>query len=107
MHSVFHLKRNPHMNPFTHITTKPVAILILVADALLEIGTAVISVVLLLGEHLSQTNTSCVPKFCYYLVYCCLMRYVLVRIHIAKCFTNSNKRFRREVMFENEHKFCS
>jgi hypothetical protein len=30
----------------------------------------------------------------------------LVRIRIAKCFTNSNKRFRCEVMFENEHTFC-
>jgi hypothetical protein len=34
-------------------------------DALLEIGTALISAVLSLDEHLSQTNTSCVPKFCY------------------------------------------
>jgi hypothetical protein len=35
-----------------------------------------------------------------------LIRYILVRIRIAKCFTNSSKRFRCEVMFENEHAFC-
>jgi hypothetical protein len=69
-------------------------------DALFEIGTAVISDVLSLDEHLSQTNTSCVPKFC-------LIRYFLVRISFAKYFTNSNKRFRYEVMLENEHTFCS
>jgi hypothetical protein len=53
---------------------------VVAADALLEIGTAVISAVLSL---------------------------FLVRTRIAKCFTNSNKRFRCEVMFENEHTFCS
>jgi hypothetical protein len=26
-----------------------------------------------LDEHLSQTNTSFVPKFCYQPVYCCLI----------------------------------
>jgi hypothetical protein len=31
----------------------------------------------------------------------------LVRIRITKCFTNSSKRFRWEIMFENEHTFCS
>jgi hypothetical protein len=36
-----------------------------------------------------------------------LSYYFLVRIRIAKCFTNSSKRFRCEVMFENEHTFCS
>jgi hypothetical protein len=46
-----------------------------------------------------HTNTSCVPKFCYQSVYCCLIRYFLVRIRIAKCFTNSTRRFRCEVMF--------
>jgi hypothetical protein len=43
------------------------------ADALLEVGAAVISAVLSLDEHLSQTNTSFVPKFCYQPVYCCLI----------------------------------
>jgi hypothetical protein len=52
-------------------------------------------------------NTSCVPKFCYQSVHCCLIRYFLVRIRTAKCFTNNSKRFRCEVMFENEHTFCS
>jgi hypothetical protein len=28
-------------------------------------------------------------------------------IRIAKCFTYSSKRFRYEVLFENEHTFCS
>jgi hypothetical protein len=75
---------------------------IVVADALLEIGTAVISAVLSLDEHLSQTNTSWVTKFCYQLVNCRLIQYFLLRISIAKCFTNSNQRFRYEIMFENE-----
>jgi hypothetical protein len=52
-------------------------------------------------------NTSCVPKFSYQSVYCCLIRYFLVRIRIAKCFMNRSKRFRREIMFENEHTFYS
>jgi hypothetical protein len=38
---------------------------VVAADALLEISILVISDVLLLDEHLSQTNTSCIPKFCY------------------------------------------
>jgi hypothetical protein len=49
-----------------------------------------------LDEHLSQTNTSCVPKCCYKLLFCCLIWYFLVRTRIAKCFTNSSKRFRCE-----------
>jgi hypothetical protein len=40
-------------------------------------------------------------------LYCCHMQYFLVRIRTAKCFTNSIKRFWCEVMFENEHTFCS
>jgi hypothetical protein len=80
---------------------------VVAADALFEIGTAVISAILSLDEHLSHTNTSCVPKFRYQSVYCCLIRYFNVRIRIAKCFTSSSKRFRCEVMFENEHTFHS
>jgi hypothetical protein len=49
------------------------------ADTLLEIGTAMISAVLSLDEHLSQINTSCVPKVYYQSVYCCLISYLLVR----------------------------
>jgi hypothetical protein len=36
---------------------------VVAADTLLEIGTVVISAVLSLDEHLSQTNNSCVPNF--------------------------------------------
>jgi hypothetical protein len=42
--------------------------LIAAADALLEIGTAMIPAVLSLDEHFPQTNTSCIPKCCYQLV---------------------------------------
>jgi hypothetical protein len=59
----------------------------------LEIGKAIISAVLSLDEHSFQTYTFCVPKFCYQSMYCCLIQYFLVRIRIAKCFTNSNKQF--------------
>jgi hypothetical protein len=52
-------------------------------------------------------NTSCVLKLCYQLLYCCLTENFLVRIRIAECFTNSNKQFPCEVMFENEHAVCS
>jgi hypothetical protein len=78
---------------------------IVAADVLLQIGTAVIPAVLPLDEHLSQTNTSCVSKFCYQSVYC-LIQYLLLRIRIAKCFTNSRKLFRYGI-FEKEHTFCS
>jgi hypothetical protein len=50
---------------------------VVAADALLEISTSVISAVLSLDEHLSQTNTYCAPKFCFQSVYCCLIRYSL------------------------------
>jgi hypothetical protein len=58
-------------------------------------------------RHFPVATTSCVPKFYYQSVYCCLIRYFLVRIRTAKCFTNSSSRFRCEVTFENEHTFCS
>jgi hypothetical protein len=54
-----------------------------------------------------KTQKNCVPKFCYQSVYCCLIRYLLFRIHIDKCFMNSSKRFWCKVMSENEHTFCS
>jgi hypothetical protein len=89
---------------------------IVAVDALLEIGTDVILVALSLDDHLLQTNT---PSR--HFVYCCLTRNFLVRTHIAKCFTNSSRRFRCEIMFENEwthvllmntpclhlHRFCT
>jgi hypothetical protein len=86
------------MNPFMHKTMNQWKFLqlypIVAADALLEIGTAVISAVLSLDDHLSQTNTSSVPKFCYQSAYYSIIGHFLTRIRIAKCFTNSSKRFR-------------
>jgi hypothetical protein len=55
-----------------------------------EIATAVISAVLSLDEKLSQTHNSCVPKCCCRSV-CCLIRFFLVGVRIAKCFTGSSK----------------
>jgi hypothetical protein len=76
-------------------TTKPVAVLrslpAVTADALFEVGTAVISDVLSRCEQLMQTNISCVSKFCYRVVYC-RMWYFLVRTHAT--------RFPCEVMFQ-------
>jgi hypothetical protein len=46
------------------------------ADALLEIGMAIISTIYSLSKHLSQTNISCVLKCSYQLVYQCLIRYL-------------------------------
>jgi hypothetical protein len=76
---MFHLKRKPLVTTHEHLhaqnnkTNSSIEFLqsypVVEADALLEIGTAVISAVLSLDEHLSQTNTSCVPKFCYQSVY--------------------------------------
>jgi hypothetical protein len=80
---------------------------VIATDALLEIDTAAISVAWSFHENLSQTNTSCAPKFCYQSLYCCLTRYFLVRIRIVKWFTNSSKRLRCEVTFENERTLCS
>jgi hypothetical protein len=39
------------------------------------------------------SKTSNHPKFCYQSVYCCLIQHFLVRIHIAKSFTNNKKLF--------------
>lgn len=56
------------MSPFTHKINDSIEFFqtfpVVAADALLEIGTAVISVVLSLDEHMSQTDTTCVPKYC-------------------------------------------
>jgi hypothetical protein len=85
---VFHLKLSPNYYTRTpsaqnHETNGNIEFLqpypVVTADVLLEIGTAVISAVVSL----------------------------LVNIRIAKCFTNSSKRFRCKVMFENEHTTCS
>jgi hypothetical protein len=58
-----------HMNAFTHTTTKTnentefvQLYLVAAADALPEISTAVVSAGVSFDEHLSHTNTSCIPK---------------------------------------------
>jgi hypothetical protein len=63
-----------------------------IVAALLEIGMTVISAVLSFSDYLSQTNTSCVPNFCYLSVYCVIwyfLRYILLnatwRIFILYC----------------------
>jgi hypothetical protein len=66
---------------------------IVAADALLEIGTTVISAVLSLSKHLSHTNTTPVLKLCYQSVYYCIIRYFLVSIRIVKFFTDFNEDF--------------
>jgi hypothetical protein len=53
-------------------------------DALLQFGTAIISTVLSLDEHLSHANTWPVQKFCYQLVYSCIIP-VLLRCHDTPC----------------------
>jgi hypothetical protein len=90
------------MNTFTHKATEPVTIFNYCSWCTAWNGTNVISSVLSLDHRLSQTNTSY-----YHSVYCFLTRYILVRIHTAKCFTNSSKGFRSEEIFEDEHMFCS
>jgi hypothetical protein len=54
------------------------------------------------AAHAMVTNTSRVPALCYQYEHC-FVRYFLVRISIAKCFTDKRKRFRSEVMFVNKH----
>jgi hypothetical protein len=66
---------------------------IVAANALFEIGTATISAVLWLNKLLSQTNTCCVPKFCYQSVNFCLIPSFFIRMSIATCFTNSSRWF--------------
>jgi hypothetical protein len=74
-----------HMNPFTHTTTKQ-----------LEILTSCNRIQLSLDGHLSQKNSSCIPKFCYQSVYC-------RQNTIAKFLMNRSKRFWCNVIFENGH----
>jgi hypothetical protein len=70
---MFHLKRNPDYYTWTLSHTKQwnqwqcwflTAASHCCSWWMLEFRTAAISAVLLLDEHLSQTNTSCIPKFC-------------------------------------------
>jgi hypothetical protein len=102
----FHLKRDPNYYKctFMYKTTKQTAVL----NPLLQMMRCLNqhgrnSAVSSLDGHLLQKNTSCFAIYCYQSVYCCLVRYFSARMRIAKCFTKSSKRFRCEVMFENEH----
>lgn len=113
---MLHLKRNPplpHANPFTHKTMEPIAILNSYSRIpLLEPShcsklVRANSSYFVLDEHLLQTTIICVLKLCYKSVHCCLIRCILVRTRIAKCFQNGRKLFQCEVMFENKHTFCS
>jgi hypothetical protein len=77
---------------------------IVLADALFQIGVGVISTVLYLDEQLPQTLLC--PKIL------SPFRTLLPDsvlpcqdTHIPKCFANSRRRFRCEVMFENQHTF--
>jgi hypothetical protein len=49
-------------------------------------------------------NSSSVSKFCYRSKCSCLSQYFVIGTRVSKCFTNSNKRLRCEVMFENEQR---
>jgi hypothetical protein len=63
---------------------------------------APVNTVRLLTCSLSQTD----PVFRNIVTTLCIvvfMQHFLIRICIAKCFTNSSKPFRCEVVFENEH----
>jgi hypothetical protein len=112
---VFHLKRNPNCNTWTPSCTKRRNQWQYWIFAAVSRCCSWCAAWNMYGRSFScfisrwalVTNTSCVPKCCYQSVYCCLIRYFLVRIRIAKCFTNSSKRIRCEVMFENEHTFGS
>jgi hypothetical protein len=108
---MFHLKQNHNYCTWIPSCTKLWNQLqpypIVAADAVFEIGTATISSVMSLSEHLSQTNTFCVQKCCYHLVYWYLIR----RLVVSKCFLNASwteaDGFDCEVTFENEHTFRS
>jgi hypothetical protein len=73
LYSVSHLKRyRNYYTEYRHVrndeTSGSVEFLqpyaVAAEDALLEIGMAVSSAVLLLEEHLMSSNTSCILKFC-------------------------------------------
>lgn len=68
---MYNFQRQLHMNPFTQRnieTVESTELLqqysIVEADALIEIGIAVISVAFSLDEYLSQINNFYVPKIC-------------------------------------------
>jgi hypothetical protein len=59
-----------------------------------------------LSELFDTRNVTC-RKNLVCPVFCCLIRNFLVRVRNDTFFKNSIKRFRCEVMFENEHTICS
>jgi hypothetical protein len=107
------------MNPFTHKTIIQwqywihTAVSSFAVDALLENGTAVISAVLSLDEHLSQTNTCCAPKFCYHSVLLCRdARCWMLHEQQETISMRSNIRGWTHVLFVNMpcshmHRFCA
>jgi hypothetical protein len=64
-HEILHAQNDETNGNIEFLQPYPVV----AAAALLEIGTAVISDVLSLDEHMSQSNTSCACKFCYQSVF--------------------------------------
>jgi hypothetical protein len=71
---------------------------IVAADAQIEIGTAVISAVCRSVSTCNRQTHFLCPEILL------PVGVLSVRIRITKCFTSSSGRFRREVMFENEHR---
>jgi hypothetical protein len=51
-------------------------------------------------DILPVVNTSCLQKFCYQSVYCCLIWYFFVREYTAKWLVKSSKWFQCKVMSE-------
>jgi hypothetical protein len=106
---VFHSNRNPnyytqHLHAQNDETSGNIELLqpypIVITDPVLEISTTVISAFFARRAPVTETlpiSRNFVIRQCN----CCLFRYFLVRKHIAKCFTNSSKRFRCEIMYEN------
>jgi hypothetical protein len=108
MYSMFHLERKAKCYTVSTLRIKTCIEFLqpcsfVLADVLLDIGTAVISAVPLLDEHLSQTNTVC--RNLTSLVHCCLIRYFLTRISTDRCFMNSSKGLKYQLLFKNKHLF--
>jgi hypothetical protein len=108
LYSVFRLKRNRSCNSICklwwHQHNNTNGLFFSISSTLRSVSSVN---TLSSARHIFYANTSCVPKLCYQSVYWLLSRSVLASISIAECFTASSKWFRCEVMFENEHAFCS
>jgi hypothetical protein len=117
VYRLFHLKFNPITYKPLHAqndeTNGSIEFLqpypVVAAETMLEIGTAVISAVLSLDEQLSQTNSFPFSKILLPIgvLLSYSVPYFLVRVRIAKCFTNSNKRFQYKVIYGNKQTLCS